>query len=99
MSTSADASAPPSAPHHNHNFSSILSLCSKVTLDGTNYNDHMRNIKMTLRFEDKEYVLEKELVEIDEDKATPEELASYNKHYGDATKVACIMVATMVPEL
>ncbi|KAI3511597.1 hypothetical protein L1887_18752 [Cichorium endivia] len=85
-STSADASAPPSASHNNHNFSSILSLCSKVTLDGTNFNDWMRNIKMAIRFEDKEYALEKELIEINEQNATPEELASYKKHYDDTTK-------------
>ncbi|KAI3700614.1 hypothetical protein L2E82_45250 [Cichorium intybus] len=59
----------------------------------------MRNIKMALRFEDREYVLEKELIEVDPDTATPEEYASYKKHYGNATKVACIMVATMVLEL
>ncbi|XP_023768339.1 uncharacterized protein LOC111916919 [Lactuca sativa] len=54
---------------------------------------------MSLRFEDKEYVLEKELNEIDESKATPEEIAEYRTHYKDATKVSCIMVATMTPEL
>jgi len=31
---------------------------------------------MALRFEDKEYVLEKELKELDESKATPEEYAA-----------------------
>ncbi|CAH1413538.1 unnamed protein product [Lactuca virosa] len=54
---------------------------------------------MALRFENKEYVLEKELKELDENEATPEDLAAYKKHYDDATKVACIMVATMSPEL
>ncbi|KAI3700994.1 hypothetical protein L2E82_45635 [Cichorium intybus] len=99
MSSHADTSAPQPAPHSNNNFSFILLLCFKVTLDGTNYNDWMRNIKMALRFEDREYILEKELIEVDRDTATPEEYASYKKHYDDATKVACIMVATMVPEL
>ncbi|KAI3505753.1 hypothetical protein L1887_27969 [Cichorium endivia] len=95
-----DTSAPQSAPHSNNtNVTSILSLCSKLTLDGTNYNDWMRNIKMALRFENKEYVLDKELIEVGPDTTTPEEYASYKKHYDDATKVACIMVATMVPEL
>ncbi|KAI3723728.1 hypothetical protein L2E82_35485 [Cichorium intybus] len=43
-------------PHSNPgNVTSILSLCSKVTLDGTNYNDCIRNIEMALRFEHKEY--------------------------------------------
>ncbi|KAD3641221.1 hypothetical protein E3N88_30445 [Mikania micrantha] len=95
MSVPNDASGSSSS---NHNFA-LLNICSKVTLDGTNYNDWMRNIKMALRFEDKEYVLDKELIEIDEERATPEELAAYKKHYMDATKVACIMVATMTPEL
>ena len=81
-----------------YNFS-LLNICAKVVMDGSNYNDWMRNIKMALRFEDKEYVLEKELKELDESKATPEEYAAYKKHYDDATKVACIMVATMSPEL
>ncbi|KAI3780415.1 hypothetical protein L2E82_10396 [Cichorium intybus] len=87
-----------SVPHSNPgNVTSILSLCSKVTLDGTNYNDWICNIKMALRFEHKEYVLETELVE--PDTATPEEISSYQKHSDDATKVACIMIATMNPEL
>ncbi|KAI3522610.1 hypothetical protein L1887_00532 [Cichorium endivia] len=54
---------------------------------------------MALRFEHKEYVLETELVEIDNDNATPEEITQYAKHTDDATKVACIMIATMNPEL
>ena len=82
----------------NNNFS-LLNICSRVTFDGTNYNDWMRNINMALCFEDKEYVLEKELLEIDETQATTVELAEYRKHYNDATKVPCIMVATMTPQL
>ena len=95
MSTSRNTSTSSSS---SHNFS-LLNICSKVVMDGSNYNDWIRNIKMALRFEDKEYVLEKELKELDESKATPEEYAAYKKHYDDATKVACIMVATMSPEL
>ncbi|KAI3768716.1 hypothetical protein L2E82_19546 [Cichorium intybus] len=54
---------------------------------------------MALRYENKEYVLETELVDVDPETATPEEIASYQKHSDDATKVACIMIATMNPEL
>ncbi|KAI3499715.1 hypothetical protein L1887_35524 [Cichorium endivia] len=93
------SSADQSAPQSNSNVTSILSLCSNVILDGSNYNDWIRNIKMALRFEHKEYVLETEFVEIDPDTATPEELAQYTKHSDDASKVACIMIATMNPEL
>ena len=59
----------------------------------------MRNIKMDLRFKDKEYVLKKYLNEIDETIATPEEIVEYRRQCNDATKVACIMVATMTLEL
>lgn len=97
MSTPVDASGSSSNPS-NHNFS-LLSICAKVILDGSNYNDWMRNIKMTLHFEDKDYVLEKPLDEIDEESATPKHIVAYKKHYNDATKVACIMVATMTHEL
>ncbi|KAI3724048.1 hypothetical protein L2E82_35813 [Cichorium intybus] len=89
-----------SVPHSNpSNVTLILLLCSKVTMDGTNYNDWIRNIKMALRFEHKEYVLETELVEVDPNTATPEEIAACTKHSYDATKVTFIMIATMNPEL
>ncbi|KAI3698995.1 hypothetical protein L2E82_42959 [Cichorium intybus] len=93
------SSADQSAPHSNYSVPSILSLCSKVLLNGTNYNDWIRNIKMALRYDNKEYVLETELVDINPETATPEEIALYQKHSDDATKVACIMIATMNPEL
>lgn len=97
MSPPTDASGSPSSSNNN-NFS-LLNICSKVKLDGTNYNVWMRNIKMAIRFEDKEYVLERPLDEIHEEKATPEEKVAYMKQYNDATKVDCIMVATMNLEL
>ena len=70
-----------------------------MTLDGTNYNDWMRNIKIPLRYKGKEYALEKQVVEIDEATASPKEIATYKKHYDDTTKVACHMVATVIPKL
>ena len=54
---------------------------------------------MVTRYEDKEYVLDRELKEIDESTATPEEIAAFQAHERDATKVACIMTATMTAEL
>ena len=97
MPTLGDDSAS-QTPTHKLNFS-LLSIVSNVTLDATKYNDWTRNINMSLRFQGKEYVLEKQLIEIDEFTATPEEIISDKKHYNDAKMVACIMVATMVPEL
>lgn len=77
----------------------IMNLCGKVTFDGSNFNEWIRNIRMITRYEDKEYVLDKELKEIDETTATPQEIAEFRAHERDATKVACIMMATMTAEL
>ena len=78
---------------------SLMNLCGKVTFDGSNFNEWIRNIRMITRYEDKEYVLDKELKEIDESTATPQEIAEFRAHERDATKVACIMMATMTAEL
>ena len=40
---------------------SLMNLCGKVIFDGSNFNDWIRNIRMVTRYEDKEYVLDKEL--------------------------------------
>ena len=77
----------------------LMNLCGKVTFDGSNFNEWIRNIRMITRYEDKEYVLDKELKEIDESTATPQEIAEFRAHERDATKVACIMMATMTAEL
>ena len=38
-----------------------MNLCGKVTFDGSNFNEWIINIWMITRYEDKEYVLDKEL--------------------------------------
>ena len=77
----------------------LMNLCGKVTFDGSNFNEWIRNIMMITRYEDKEYVLDKELKEIDETTATPQEITDFQAHERDATKVACIMMATITTEL
>ena len=77
----------------------LMNLCGKVTFDGSNFNEWIRNIRMITRYEDKEYVLDKELKEIDETTTTPQKIADFQAHERDATKVACIMLATMTGEL
>ena len=78
---------------------SLMNLCGKVIFDGSNFNEWIRNIRMITRYEDKEYVLDRELKVVNEATATPEELAEFIAHEKDATKVSCIMMATMTPEL
>ena len=78
---------------------SLMNLCGKVIFDGSNFNEWIRNIRMITRYEDKEYVLDRELKVVNEATATPEEFAEFIAHEKDATKVSCIMMATMTPEL
>ena len=78
---------------------SLMNLCGRVIFDGSNFMDWIRNIRMVTRYEDKEYVLDKELKELDESTVTPEKIAEFRTHERDATKVACIMMATMTAEL
>ncbi|GJY67164.1 hypothetical protein Tco_0469402 [Tanacetum coccineum] len=52
----------------------------------------------TLRFENKEYVLDEQIPTIDDD-STQEEIEAHRKYYDDANKVSCIMVSSMSHEL
>lgn len=97
MCTSRDATTDQSSTK-NSNFI-LLSILSNGKLFGPNYMEWMRNLKMTLQYEGKEFVLDKLLIEIDESIVALEEQAAYKQHYDDAKKVACIMVTTMVTEL
>ncbi|GKA94470.1 hypothetical protein Tco_0816508, partial [Tanacetum coccineum] len=82
---------------HNSNFSLLLVL-GKERLTGPNYMDWMRNLRFTLRYENKEYVLDEQIPTIDDD-STQEEIEAYQKHYDDAKKMSCIMASSMSPEL
>ncbi|GJU95199.1 hypothetical protein Tco_1319955 [Tanacetum coccineum] len=56
----------------------------------------MRNLRFTLRYENKEYVLDEHIPTIDDE--TQEEIEAHQKHYDDANKVSCIMASFMSPE-
>ncbi|GJR13998.1 retrotransposon protein, putative, ty1-copia subclass [Tanacetum coccineum] len=58
----------------------------------------MRNLRFTLRYENKEYVLDEQIPIIDND-STQKEIEAHQKHYDDANKVSCIMATSMSPEL
>ncbi|GJS78561.1 retrotransposon protein, putative, ty1-copia subclass [Tanacetum coccineum] len=56
--------------------------------------DWMQNLRFTLRYENKEYVLDEKIPTIDDD-STQEEIEAHQKHYDDANKVSCIMASSM----
>ena len=78
---------------------SLMNLCGRVIFDGSNFNDWIRNIRMVTHYEDKEYVLDEKLKEININTASAKEIAVFEAHERDATKFHCIMLATMNIEL
>nr|GEW65559.1 hypothetical protein [Tanacetum cinerariifolium] len=97
MSTENGVNPPTPNPAHNSNFSLLLFLV-RERLTGPNYMDWMRNLRFTLRYENKEYVLDEKIPTIDDD-STQEEIEAHQKHYDDANKVSCIMASSMRLEL
>ncbi|GKB61470.1 retrotransposon protein, putative, ty1-copia subclass [Tanacetum coccineum] len=99
MQMSSENGVNPPAPNPSHNSSfSLLSVLGRERLTGPNYMDWMRNLRFTLRYENKEYVLDEQIPTIN-DNSTQDEIEAHQKHYDDANKVSCIMASSMSPEL
>ncbi|GKA21540.1 hypothetical protein Tco_0701529 [Tanacetum coccineum] len=77
---------------------SLLSVLERERLNCPNYMDWMRNLRFTLMYENKKYVLDEKIPIIDND-STQEEIEAHQKHYDDANKVSCIMASSMSHEL
>ncbi|KAJ9551125.1 hypothetical protein OSB04_015170 [Centaurea solstitialis] len=88
----------PPPPTHSTSNPTLLSILSKDKLTGPNYLDWIRALRIALRYEDKEYLLDEDLPILD-DEASPEAVAEYEKHDKESRKVACLMLASMSPEL
>jgi len=91
--------APPTTvvQHHSHAMS-IRSLLEKEKLNHSNFLDWYRNLRIVLKQEKKDYVLEKPVPE--EPQTTPKAAHDiWIKHSDDSIDVACLMLATMIPDL
>ncbi|GJU03854.1 retrotransposon protein, putative, ty1-copia subclass [Tanacetum coccineum] len=97
MSSKNGVNPPTPNPSTNRNFS-LLSVLGRERLTGLNYMEWMRNLRFTLSYENKEYVLDEEILTINDD-STQEEIKAHQKHYNDANKVSCIMASSMSLEL
>ncbi|OMO97034.1 hypothetical protein CCACVL1_04694 [Corchorus capsularis] len=78
---------------------SLRSVLEKDKLDGLNFLDWYRNLRIVLKQERKLYVLEEPLSEEPLASAPRAERDAYKKHQDDALDVACLMLATMTPDL
>ncbi|GJY72795.1 hypothetical protein Tco_0477226 [Tanacetum coccineum] len=84
MSSENGVNTPAPNPSPNSSFS-LLSVLGRERLTGLNYMDWMRNLRFTLRYENKEYVLDEQIPIIDND-STQEEIEAHQNHYDDANK-------------
>nr|GEY24810.1 hypothetical protein [Tanacetum cinerariifolium] len=83
-STENGVNPPAPNPSHKSNFS-LLSVLGRERLIGPKYMDWMRNLRFTLRYGNKEYVLDEQIPTIHDD-STQEEIKAHHKHYDDANK-------------
>jgi len=78
---------------------SLRSILERDKLSGTSFLDWFRNLRIVLTQERKLYVLETPCPEEPAASAPRADRTAYEKHFNDAVDVACLMLATMVPEL
>ncbi|KAK8539407.1 hypothetical protein V6N12_043033 [Hibiscus sabdariffa] len=82
-----------------NNTISLRSLLEKEKLNGINFLDWFRNLRIVLKQERKEYVIEEAIPNDPGAKNPRAEKDKFKKHMDDMLDVGCLMLATMTPEL
>src|SRR6266498_2448548 len=77
----------------------LRSVLEKEKLNGTNFIDWIQNLRIVLKQERKDYVLENSIPPEPAANSPREERDAYKKHSDDAVDVTCLMLATMNSEL
>ena len=88
----------PSAPSVQASFN-LRSVLEKDKLTGTNFIDWYRTLRIVLKQEKKEYVLDAPIPEQPADGASRASRDKYDKHLDDTLNVSCLMLLSMSPEL
>ncbi|XP_071694735.1 uncharacterized protein [Rutidosis leptorrhynchoides] len=78
---------------------SLRSVLEKEKLNDTNFLDWYRNLRIVLKVEKKSYILDGPVPEEPPANATKSIRDAWTKHTDDSTEVACLMLATMIPDL
>ena len=78
---------------------SLRSVLEKDKLNGTNYTDWIRNLRIVLRVEKKGDVLDTPLPEEPTDNAPAAAKNAYKKACDNNLEVSCLMLGCMEPEL
>ncbi|KAD4385131.1 hypothetical protein E3N88_25299 [Mikania micrantha] len=82
-----------------NNSFALRSILDREKLNGTNFMDWYRNLRIVLTQDKKMYVLEGPIPEALAPNATKAVRDAWAKHFDDAQTVACLMLATMEPNL
>ena len=78
---------------------SLRSILEKDKLNGTNFFDWYRNLRIVLRQERKEYILDQPIPKEPAANAPKAQKDAYNKHLNDSVDVTCLMLGCMESEL
>ncbi|KAK8669729.1 hypothetical protein V6N13_107153 [Hibiscus sabdariffa] len=82
-----------------NNTISLRSLLEMEKLNGINFLDWFRNLRIVLKQERKEYVIEEAVPNDPGPNASRADKDKFKKHMDDMVDVGCLMLATMTPEL
>ena len=77
----------------------LKSILEKDKLNGTNFTTWYRNLRIVLKHDKKEHVLEDPLPEEPTDNASTTTKNAYQKLVDESTKISCLMLACMEPNL
>ncbi|KAK8985167.1 hypothetical protein V6N11_012006 [Hibiscus sabdariffa] len=78
---------------------SLRSLLEKEKLNGINFIDWFRYLRIVLKQERKEYVIEEPIPDEPAANSPRADKDKFKKHLDDILDVSCLMLATMTPEL
>ena len=78
---------------------SLRSVLEREKLNGTNFIDWIRNLRILLKKERKDYVLENPIPPEPAANAPRAKRDAYRKHSDDAVDATCLMLATMNSKL
>ncbi|KAK8610042.1 hypothetical protein V6N13_026586 [Hibiscus sabdariffa] len=78
---------------------SLRSLLEKEKLNGINFLDLFRNLRIVLKQERREYVIEEPIPNEPPANAPRADKDKFKKYFADMLDVSCLMLATMSPEL
>ena len=89
--------APSNLPHLSA--FALRPILEKEKLNGTNFTNWYRNLRIVLKQEKKDHVLDTPLPDEPDDDATVAAMNAYRKTLDESTEISCLMLAHMEPDL